>query len=181
MRDNPAERVARLRADQGGRRVHTGRQALQIPTPFIRVTVQGPVPLQRGGQSQTLLIARRVQQLTPDNTSLERTPAKRKGLIYLDYLQNSAGQTLAAPYSVRPAPAGAQVSTPLKWNELRRGLSPANFDIFNTLKRLDKVGDLWQPVLGPGIDLAAVVKRIGGEAEEAVQAAAPVKRQTASS
>jgi bifunctional non-homologous end joining protein LigD len=95
---------------------------------------------------------------TPDNTSLERMPAKRKGLIYLDYLQNSPGQTLAAPYSARPAP-GATVSAPLKWSEVRKGLTPAKFTIFNMRARVETVGDLWQPVLGEGVDLEALVER----------------------
>jgi bifunctional non-homologous end joining protein LigD len=87
------------------------------------------------------VIARLVHQQTPENTSLERAPAKRKGLIYLDFLQNSPGQTLAAPYSVRPAP-GAPVSTPLKWSEVRKGLDPGKFTVFTMLQRLGKVGDL---------------------------------------
>jgi bifunctional non-homologous end joining protein LigD len=67
-------------------------------------------------------------------------------------LQNRRGQTLAAPYCVRPAP-GATVSTPLKWAEVRRGLDPTRFTIKTMRRRLDRVGDLWAPVLGPGIDL----------------------------
>src|SRR6185437_13951691 len=58
------------------------------------------------------LIAMFVHQSMPDITSLERSPAKRKNKIYLDYLQNRKGQTLAAPYCLRPKP-DATVSTPL--------------------------------------------------------------------
>ena len=79
--------------------------------------------------------------------------------MYLDYLQNRRGQTLAAPYSVRPAP-GATVSAPLKWAEVRRGLDPTKFTIKTMAKRLDKVGDLWGRVLGPGVDLAGCVDRM---------------------
>jgi bifunctional non-homologous end joining protein LigD len=53
-----------------------------------------------------------------------------------------------------PPEAGAPVSTPLKWSEVRRGLDPSKFTIKRTAKRLDKVGDLWAPALGPGSDLA---------------------------
>ncbi len=88
----------------------------------------------------------------PEITSLERSPAKRKGKIYLDYLQNRRGQTLACAYSVRPLP-GAPVSTPLKWNEVKPGLNPKKFTMKNTLARIKKVGDLWKPVLGPGINM----------------------------
>ena len=76
--------------------------------------------------------------------------------MYLDFLQNRIGQTLASPYSVRAKP-GATVSTPLKWSEVNSELSPSDFTIINTLKRIDKVGDLWKPVLGPGINLKKVL------------------------
>ena len=102
------------------------------------------------------LVAQLVHRALPDITSMERSPAKRKDKIYLDYLQNRFGQTIAAPYSVRPA-AGAPVSTPLEWNEVKKGLDPAKFTIKNIEKRLEKKGDLWKPVLGKGVDLAASI------------------------
>ena len=78
-------------------------------------------------------------------TSLERSPAKRKNKIYLDYLQNRKGQTIVAPYSIRPKP-GATVSTPLNWDELNENLKINDFTIFNVKERLDKVGDLWKDI-----------------------------------
>src|SRR5581483_3921564 len=57
------------------------------------------------------IIANMVDIRTGDFTSVVRDPQKRKGKIYVDFLQNRAGQTLAAPYSVRPTPE-ATVSTP---------------------------------------------------------------------
>src|SRR3989344_2558290 len=98
------------------------------------------------------LIAKEVNRRLPEITSVVRDPAKRKRLVYVDYLQNSKGQTLAAPYSARPV-LGATVSTPLEWSEVRVGLDPKKFTIKNILKRVDKKGDLWQPVLGKGINL----------------------------
>lgn len=92
-------------------------------------------------------------------TSLERTPAKRKKKIYLDFLQNREIQTLAAPYSVRPKP-GATVSTPLHWDELKKGLKPSNFTMMNIFDRLKREGDLFKPVLGKGIDLEKMIKRM---------------------
>ena len=50
------------------------------------------------------LIAQRVHDRLPDITSIVRSPSKRQKKVYLDYLQNSKGQTLAAPYSLRPKP-----------------------------------------------------------------------------
>lgn len=105
------------------------------------------------------LIAQLVHARVPDITSLERSPSKRQGKVYLDFLQNRHGQTLAAAYSVRPKP-GATVSTPLHWDEVTPDLSPAQYHIGNILQRLSQVGDLWQPVLGPAANLNQVLQQL---------------------
>lgn len=105
------------------------------------------------------LIAHEVQARLPETTSLERTIKKRGHKIYIDFLQNRKGQTLAAPYSVRPKP-GATVSTPLEWGEVNSKLSPSLFTIKNVMKRFDKKGDLWKPVLGKGVDIAKILKKL---------------------
>jgi bifunctional non-homologous end joining protein LigD len=97
-------------------------------------------------------IATTVNLRLPDTTSILRIPSKRQGKVYLDFLQNRRGQTLAAPYSARPKP-GATVSTPLDWNEVNKYLDPAAFTIKNIFDRLEKKGDLWKPVLGKAANL----------------------------
>ena len=49
---------------------------------------------------------------------------------------------------------------PLKWSEVKRGLDPAKFTIKTMLKRIDRLGDLWQPVLRPGLDLREWLQRL---------------------
>ena len=105
------------------------------------------------------LIANLVHRTTDPLTSLVRDPQKRRGKIYLDYLQNRESQTLAAPYCVRPTVA-ASVSAPLNWSEVNKNLRPDNFTIINMQQRLKEVGDLWKPVIGKGIDLAKVLGQI---------------------
>ena len=95
----------------------------------------------------------------PSTTSIERPVAKRKDKVYIDFLQNRSGQTIAAPYSVRPRPF-ATVSTPLEWDEVNHKLSPELFTIKNIGKRLEKKGDLWKPVLGKGISLGKALDAI---------------------
>jgi bifunctional non-homologous end joining protein LigD len=104
-------------------------------------------------------ICRVVHRAFPMLTSLERSPAKRRKKIYLDYLQNAQGQTVAAPYSVRPRPL-ATVSTPLLWEELTPKLRPEFFTIRNTAARIQKVGDLWQPTLTESADLEECTRRL---------------------
>jgi bifunctional non-homologous end joining protein LigD len=111
------------------------------------------------------LIVLEVNKHQPKITSVERNPQKRKHRIYLDFLQNREGQTLAAPYSVRPTEA-ASVSTPLHWDEVKPGLDPLEFTIKNTAKRLNRVGDLWKPVVGKGIDIGAILKKIDHNPED---------------
>lgn len=105
------------------------------------------------------LIAALVHQQLRQTTSLFRLPKQRQQRVYLDCLQNGRGKTLAAPYSVRPYP-GATVSTPLEWREVKKGLDPSRFTIRTLPGRIDKIGDLWEPILGPGIDLQACLERL---------------------
>lgn len=105
------------------------------------------------------LLAIEIQSRLPKTTSLERSIKKRNHKIYIDYLQNRRGQTLAAPYSVRPK-AGATVSTPLEWSEVNSKLHPSQFTIKNVLKRFEKKGDLWQPVLGKGANIKRILHKL---------------------
>jgi bifunctional non-homologous end joining protein LigD len=77
---------------------------------------------------------------------------KRKGKIYLDHLQNRKGQTLAAPYCVRPI-QGATVSAPLEWKEVKAGLKMGDYTIFSMPERLKAKPNLFLGVLGDGINL----------------------------
>jgi bifunctional non-homologous end joining protein LigD len=105
------------------------------------------------------LIAHTVNVRLPQTTTVTRTIKKRDKKIYIDYLQNSFGQTLASPYSVRPK-QGATISTPLEWNEVNKNLSPSRFTIKNILNRLDKTGDIWKPVLSKGAKLDKILKTL---------------------
>lgn len=105
------------------------------------------------------IIASMVHEKIPNITSLERMPKKRQKKVYLDTLQNREMQTLAAAYSLRGKP-GATVSTPLEWDEVKKGLDPLKFNINTLFKRLDKLGDIFKPVLGKGINMKKILKAI---------------------
>ncbi len=100
-----------------------------------------------------------VHKLLPEITSLERSPQKRYGKVYLDYLQNSSGKTMAAPYCVRPQPH-ATVSTPLLWEELGNGITPEQFTINSILPRVDHYGDPWKSMYENGIDIKDYLPRL---------------------
>lgn len=64
----------------------------------------------------------------------EFTRSRDPGTVFIDYLQNAHGKTMAAPYSLRATP-GATVSLPVRWDELRQGVSPEDFNIKTVLSR----------------------------------------------
>ncbi len=107
------------------------------------------------------IIVMKVQEMMPDNTTLERSLKKRADTkMYLDFLQNRQGQTLASAYSLRPKP-GATASAPLHWKEVKSGLHPSQFHIHNLPQRVEKIGDIFKGVLGKGVDILKCLKNLG--------------------
>jgi len=104
------------------------------------------------------IIVKLVHKQIPDFTTLERMISNRHGKMYLDFLQNRPGATIAGVYSLRPKP-GATVSMPLNWEEVKPGLTMRHFTIHNSISRLKETGDLFKGVLGEGIDLAETIKK----------------------
>ena len=98
------------------------------------------------------LIVSIVHTQLPDFTSMERQIKNRGGKMYLDYLQNRPGATIACPYSLRPKP-GATVSMPLHWDEVKSGLKMQDFTIKNAVARVRSQGDIFIGSLGKGIDM----------------------------
>jgi len=106
------------------------------------------------------IICSLTQEQLPKFTSMERNLKKRGDKhIYLDWLQNSRGQTIACAYSLRPV-KGATVSTPLNWKEVKTGLHPSAFDIYTVPKRMKKMKDIFSGVLGKGVDLNKCLKNL---------------------
>jgi bifunctional non-homologous end joining protein LigD len=124
------------------------------------------IPLAEGtsyesGQLLCQIIATAVASQHPKVATVERTVAKRGRTVYVDYLQNIEGKTLACAYSAR-ASQFAGVSTPLHWHELDEDPRPEDFTLETVIERFGQVGDLWNPVLqGPPADLHAVLEKLG--------------------
>lgn len=131
----------------------SGATGLHVYVPMNRKYTYESV--RKFGELLSLLV---MDQL-PETTTMERSLKKRGPQIYLDYLQNKEGQTLASAYSVRPRD-GAPVSTPLEWKEVKPGIKPGDYHIFNITERINKKGDLFRPVLGKGIDMEKCLKKL---------------------
>lgn len=91
-------------------------------------------------------ICNEISSSIPDISTTENTISKRGTKLFVDYNQNDEADTVAAPYSVRPA-AYPTVSTPLEWKEVNEGLDPKNFNIHNIVERINKKGDLFKNVM----------------------------------
>jgi bifunctional non-homologous end joining protein LigD len=113
-------------------------------------------------QSTTLaeLIARAVEARHGKIGTTERHIPSRKGRVYLDFLQNGYGKTIAGPFSARPVP-GATVSMPLRWSEVNGKLDPRKFTLGTAPARMKKLGeDPLAKVLELRPDLAGALARL---------------------
>lgn len=107
-----------------------------------------------------LLLCTMVNEMIPAFTTLERNLKKRGNKkIYLDYLQNRSGQTISSVYSLRPK-NGATVSMPLYWKEVKKGLMPNQFTIFNSAKIISKRADVFKGVLGVATNIENCLKKL---------------------
>ena len=94
------------------------------------------------GQLFAQIIATMVAEKHPKEATLERSVKARGRRIYVDYMQNAPGKTLASAYSAR-ASEFAGVSTPLTWDEVHEGVSPRDFTVANFDQRIKSAGDPW--------------------------------------
>jgi bifunctional non-homologous end joining protein LigD len=121
------------------------------------------IPLRQGtpyeaGLIFCQIIATMVAEKHPKFATVERSVRARGHKVYVDYLQNIEGKSLACAYSAR-ATGFAGVSTPLKWKEIDERIEPADFTIRTLPDRLLEVGDLWAPLLAAkGVDLHKIIR-----------------------
>ncbi len=107
----------------------------------------------------TKLLCVYVNEQLPDLTTLERSIKKRGPKIYLDYLQNRKGQTIASAYSVRPE-VRATVSTPLDWSELKTGLRISDFTLETVPTRVTDKKDIFIGIFEKGIDMNKAIDHL---------------------
>ena len=134
----------------------SGSRGLHIYIPLPKKTTY------ETGQLLSNMIATFVSTKHPKVATIERWVKKRpRGTVYVDYLQNILGKTLATAYSAR-ATDYAGVSTPLTWKEVEDGVDPRDFTIRTVLPRFERVGDLWAKLrTGKAVDLKGVLRKVG--------------------
>ena len=120
-----------------------------------------PLPPETPLEAATLvaqIIATRVANRHPEEATVERTVKRRpRGTVYVDYLQNILGKTVAGVYAVRAKPF-ATVSTPLDWTELTDELSIEEYTVRTVPDRVREIGDLWTPPMTQPNSLAKLLR-----------------------
>jgi bifunctional non-homologous end joining protein LigD len=104
-------------------------------------------------------IARIVNRRLPKLTTRRPNAGRHSRKIYIDYVRNSIGQTLAAPYSLRAFP-GATVSTPLAWRDLSMSLRPSRYTLRTIFRRLNREGDIWRSACRRSVNLERLASRL---------------------
>ncbi len=107
------------------------------------------------GMRAAMLVAR----LFPSTVCLEATTETRKGRLYLDHLQSFVGKSLVLPYSLRAADK-APASTPIGWDEVTTSLDPRAFNLRTLRGRLDRKGDLAEPLTKGKTQLAPALAKL---------------------
>ncbi len=103
-------------------------------------------------------IGKFVLQAYPQKTSLyERRVKDRRGKVYIDYLQNNRGQTVASAFSVRPRP-GAPVSLPFCWEDIHT-VQPEQFTLHTAEQRIKEAGDFYLGALEKKQDIRPLLRR----------------------
>jgi len=94
-------------------------------------------------------VATRVAERHPKLATVERWVKRRPpNAVYVDFLQNIRGKTVAGVYSVRAQPRPT-VSTPLWWEEVNKSITPQDFTIDTVPERIRLLGDLWAMGMKP--------------------------------
>ena len=163
---DPPEGLPFRRVLDVARWVHDELEALEAPgiaktsgAGGLHIYIPMPPDTQYGaGLLFAQIVATIVARKHPKAATVERAVKARGQRVYVDYLQNIRGKTLASAYSAR-ANDFAGVSTPLTWDEVEEGVSPQDFTVRNIADRLEAVGDLWAVLrTSKGADLRAVMK-----------------------
>jgi bifunctional non-homologous end joining protein LigD len=124
----------------------SGSKGLQIYVPL-----NGPATTYEDTKTFSHAVARLLEADLPDRVLSRMAKALRVGKVFVDWSQNDVHKTTVCVYSLR-AKERPTVSTPVRWAEVeavakRRDGSALAFEADQVLRRVDRHGDLFAPVL----------------------------------
>jgi DNA ligase D len=114
-------------------------------------------------RSAAVAIARELERRRPDLITAAWWKEERGQRVFVDFNQNAPHKTVFGAWSVRARP-GAQVSTPLRWDEVGE-VHPDQFTLASLPARLDSVGDPWLAMTGDPQSLEPFLAMAGRDAE----------------
>jgi bifunctional non-homologous end joining protein LigD len=123
----------------------SGGKGLQVYVPLnSKVTYEQTSPFAKS-------VAQLLEKETPKQVVSKMAKAQRRGKVFVDWSQNHQKKTTIAVYSLR-ARERPTASLPLHWREIERAAKRGDadglrFEIPAAIKRIDKEGDLFEPVL----------------------------------
>lgn len=90
--------------------------------------------------------AQAMAEHAPDRYVATMSKAKRKGVIFIDWLRNARGATSVCSWSLRARPS-AGVAVPLRWEELGRITAADAFPLQKALQRAQRLkADPWEGI-----------------------------------
>ena len=134
----------------------TGGKGLHIVTPLARAKQGNP------SWAEAKTFARAICEImakaAPDRFVINMAKKLRTGRIFLDYLRNDRMATAVAPLSPRGR-AGAPVSMPLTWSQVKPGLDPLQYTVRSVPNLLAKT-KAWAEYCDAEQPLADAIKRL---------------------
>lgn len=131
----------------------SGSKGLQVYAPLNNdeVTYEGDAEDGGGTKPLARAIAQLLEKQTSDLVVSKMKKVEREGKVFVDWSQNHRRKTTIAVYSLR-AREQPTVSTPVTWDEVERAVEKNDadslvFEASDVLKRIEKDGDLFAPVL----------------------------------
>ncbi len=145
----------------------SGSKGLQVYVPLNSpVTYEETKPFAQA-------VARMLERRNPDQVVSDMNKTLRVGKVFIDWSQNDEFKTTVCAYSLR-AMEQPTVSTPVHWKEVESCLKKGEpellvFTAYQVLKRVEKMGDLFEPVLAlrqtlPKIDALRTNRHVMGSA-----------------
>ena len=123
----------------------SGGKGLQVYIPLnTKVTYEQTSPFAKA-------VAQLLEKQTPKEVVSKMAKASRRGKVFVDWSQNHQKKTTIAVYSLR-ARDYPTASMPLHWGEVERAVKREDaddlrFEIPDAIKRIEREGDLFEPVL----------------------------------
>jgi bifunctional non-homologous end joining protein LigD len=133
----------------------TGGKGLHVVTPLEagKAAIRWPV-----AKNFAHLVCAQMAQDSPAKYLDNMSKSRRVGKIFLDYLRNDRTATAVAVLSPR-ARAGAPVSMPIHWRQVRRGLDPSRFTL-RSVPALLRKGKPWEGYDGAARSLADAIRTV---------------------